>query len=141
MTLSDSEDIKFFRGRIFDGEKDFVELTGPSSHNGKHKYLLQRQGGIGDILFTTPLAKYLKELGHEVNYYLHFGYFEVLQHNPYIDEVFINRRIAKNLQLPAGFGQNLLGIEGFEYRTKFPRHMNKERYAEHTRPNYLQRCY
>jgi len=104
----------------------YIELSGRNINSKrKLKILLQRMGGLGDILFTTPIAKYLKTLGHKVNYHMHFGYHEALQHNPYVDTVYVNDDLSK-YRLPKGI-PNLLGIEDVvEYDVPLPKRLTKE---------------
>lgn len=53
--------------------------------------LVQRLGGLGDILFATPVIQYLHSLGHNVNFFLHFGYWEALVGNPHINKIYCTK--------------------------------------------------
>ena len=110
---------------------DYIELSGRNINNKrKLKIMLQRMGGLGDILFTTPIAKYLKGLGHEVNYHIHFGYHEALENNPYIDTVYVNADVSK-YKLPKGI-PNLLNIEDMvEYDAVIPVQLTKDICQQH----------
>ena len=53
------------------------------------KYLIIRFSSIGDIVLTTPVLRNLKNQGEEVeiHYLTKACYIDLLQANPYIDEV------------------------------------------------------
>lgn len=56
----------------------------------KRKILLQRLGGLGDMIFVLPLAEYFHSLGHEVDFYGHYAFWQVLRGNPFINKIWIN---------------------------------------------------
>lgn len=62
------------------------------NETGKLKILLQRPGGIGDILFTTPIIKYLHEKGHTVDYFCHLYCWQILMYNPCVNKIYINQK-------------------------------------------------
>lgn len=51
------------------------------------KYHLVRWGAFGDVIFITPVIKYLKKQGHEVVVSVSDRGKQILANNPYIDEL------------------------------------------------------
>ncbi len=87
----DIKKVEYLRNSIKQmGDKcSFKEITPKKIiGDGKLNILVQRLGGLGDILFCTPVIKYLHSLGHNINFFLHFGYWETLVNNPYIDKIY-----------------------------------------------------
>lgn len=58
----------------------------PKKERPKRKALVIRYGGIGDIVFATPIFRLLKEDGYHVTFNTVQNGMEVTKHNPYIDE-------------------------------------------------------
>ena len=104
--------IKEIRRMMSIGKVDYRELKAKTVKSGEPmKIMLQRMGGIGDILFTTPIAKYLQGLGHTISYHVCFDYAELLQYNPYVDNIYVNKEFFDLQKLPNGFGKPMIEIE------------------------------
>lgn len=104
-----------------------IELLSSKEPKNVKNILLHRMGGVGDILFLTPIAKYFKEQGKIVSFYCHFGCFEVLLNNPYVDKIYINADIQK-YQLPKGFGKPIIDIDDVPNETVTVEKMTPEIY-------------
>ena len=98
-----SFEIKFLRERIeYHRERNiecnFREISSKSIKNTTNKLniLVQRMGGLGDILFCTPIIKYVKSLGHNVDFYLHHGYWQALVLNPDVNKIYCSKDYIKN---------------------------------------------
>jgi len=62
------------------------------NETGTMNILLQRPGGIGDILFTTPIIRYLNKKGHKVDYFCHLYCWQILMYNPHVNKIYINQK-------------------------------------------------
>lgn len=56
------------------------------------KALVIRYGGIGDVIFATPIFRLLKEDGYHVTYNCNPSGKEITENNPYIDEYIVQER-------------------------------------------------
>lgn len=80
-------------------------------------YVVRQMGGMGDILFTTVVAKALKDqYGDKVA--VHYGvlekYFPLLQNNPDIDDVI---RVQRNSMHPRGYDY-VLDLTDYEFQAE-----------------------
>lgn len=111
-STGNEEIIREIRKLIETGKVDYRELKTRNIKSGEPmKIMLQRMGGIGDILFTTPIAKHLKKLGHTISYHVCFDFAELLQHNPYVDNIYVNKEFFDLQKLPDGFGKPMIEID------------------------------
>jgi ADP-heptose:LPS heptosyltransferase len=64
---------------------------------GNEKVLIIQYRPVGDILLTTPVARYLKTKfpGIKISFMIYEHFYPVLQHNPYIDDVVFLKKISK----------------------------------------------
>ena len=58
------------------------------SKNFNYKYLLKRDGGWGDVLLTTPIARYFKEKNPNCTVDVETSCGDIFNNNPYVDNVF-----------------------------------------------------
>lgn len=80
-------------------------------------YITRRMGGYGDILFTTVLARALKEefgMGVTVHYGVLEPFAPLLEGNPYIDKVL---NASPREFIPAGYDYTL-DLTDYEYQTE-----------------------
>lgn len=70
---------------------------------GQESILIIQPRPIGDILLTTPIVKYLKNLYPDIkiSFLVFEDYVPVIKYNPYIDEILAMKRIKKSF--PFGF--------------------------------------
>lgn len=82
---------------------DVLRSENPLNTTNKH-IVLQRMGGLGDILFTLPIVEYLHSMGHKIDYYCHFAFWQIFQNNPHINKVWVNgllkARAEGNMDVP-----------------------------------------
>jgi len=90
----------FLKNRVRDAKKHnkplpFEEIKKRTPENSdKLKILVVRKGGLGDILFTTPVIQYLSEMGHIVDVLPHYGYWQAFNHNPFVRNIFVNQPLT-----------------------------------------------
>jgi len=125
---SNDEEIDALRKIIEHKKKTGKELSFQETKNTKvdehspMKILFHREGGLGDILFTLPIAEYLHSIGHTVDYYCHFMFWDVFKNNPNIRNIYVN-------------------IELNNWRKKgYPPPMTKELYGTYDRPLTFRGC-
>ncbi len=80
--------------------------------------VIRRMGGFGDVLFTTVLARALKNhYGNKVHitYAVLKKYEQVLQNNPFIDRIFLSDNMPTIV--PGGF-DSVIDLTDYEYQTE-----------------------
>jgi len=96
------EEINFLRNRIEECKEknlecSFREIRSKDINNPSEKLniLVQRMGGLGDILFCTPIIRYLKSLGHNINFFMHLGYWEALVLNEDVNKIYCSEEMLR----------------------------------------------
>lgn len=135
---TNEEDAVSLRSNIMFGDCSYEEIiqTGQKfKENAKRKILVQRMGGLGDVLFTTPVIKYLHSLGNIVDYYCNAYSVSMLENNPYINKIWVNVDMVKHQKTPPGFGKVILDDveELYSEEIKVPEKLTKEQYASYDR--------
>lgn len=135
---TNEEDAVLLRSNIIFGDCSYEEIISPGykfKESEKRKILVQRMGGIGDVLFTTPVIKYLHDMGNIVDYYCNAYSVPVIENNPYINKIWVNVDLVKHQQVPPGFGEIILDdVEDlYTQESKVPEKLTKEQYASYDR--------